>query len=320
MKVKNKVIKRTMISLIIVLLIMGIGTSYFIGNQVFLNSTQLVTNENTSEVSTNFWSQYGINYDEFKQEYKIEKIELKSSLDGHIIPADYIYSKKNKDKNSNTAILVHGLGGNRLTTYPVAEFFLENGYNVIAYDQRSSGENTAEYTTFGYFESEDLKDYVKYANKYINNYHDLVLWGTSFGGATVGIALGDTYINDNVDYVILDCPVSNMKYMIKTNIDQMNVGIATDYMVSMGSIINKMKLGFSYDDANVCNYTSETDIPVLIFNSKVDEVTPYFMGEDIYKSIKHDNKKIVSVEDSKHADIWLDYNSKYKKEIIDFIK
>lgn len=319
LKVKNKTIKKIVISLTIILLIVVVGTSYFIGNQVFLNSTQLVTNESTSEVSTSFWKTYGINYNQFKKEYKIEQIQVKSSLDGHIIPADYIYSKENKDKNSNTAILVHGLGGNRLTTYPVSEFLLENGYNVIAYDQRSSGENTAEYTTFGYFESEDLKDYIKYANKYINN-HDLVLWGTSFGGATVGIALGHTYINDNVDYAILDCLVSNMKYMIKSNIEQMDVGKATDYVVSMGSIVNKIKLGFSYDDANVCNYTCKTDVPVLIFNSKIDELTPYFMGEDIYKSIKHNNKKIVTVEDSKHADIWLDYNCKYKKEIIDFIK
>ena len=316
---KNKIVKKIIISLIIFILIVGIGTCYFIGNQVFINSTQLVTNESTSEVSTNFFNTYGINYDEFKQNYKIEKVELKSSLDGHIIPADYIYSKENKNKNSDTAILVHGLGGNRLTTYPVAEFFLENGYNVITYDQRSSGENTAEYTTFGYYESEDLKDYVKYANEYINN-QNLVLWGTSFGGATVGIALGDSYLNEHVDYAILDCPVSDMRYMIKSYMKDLEVGNAIDFMVSLGNIVNRIKLGFGYDDANVCNYTSKTDVPVLIFNSKVDELTPYFMGEDIYKSIKHDNKKIVSVEDSEHANIWLDYNEKYKNEMQDFIK
>lgn len=316
---KNKNTNKFVISVIAILLIMGLVTSYFIGNQVFLNSTQLVTNESTSGVSTNFWSTYQINYNEFKKEYKIEKIEIKSSLDGHIIPADYIYSNQSEDKNCNTAILVHGLGGNRLTTYPMAKFLLEKGYNIIAYDQRSSGENTAEYTTFGYFESKDLKDYVKYANKYINN-HDLVLWGTSFGGATVGIALGDKYINNNVNYAILDCPVSDMKYMIKTYIEELNIGSGIDYMVSMGNIVNKIKLGFSYDDVNVCNYTSKTDVPVLIFSSKIDKVTPYFMAENIYKSIKHDNKKLVNVKDSKHANILLDYNSKYKKEIMDFIK
>ncbi|WP_286173038.1 alpha/beta hydrolase [Caproiciproducens sp. MSJ-32] len=60
-------------------------------------------------------------------------------------------------------------------------------------------------------------------------------------------------------------------------------------------------------------------MPVLIFNSKKDLVTPYFMGEDIYKSIVHNKKKLVTVEDSEHAEIWIDYNDKYKNEILDFI-
>lgn len=46
--------------------------------------------------------------------------------------------------------LVYGLGGNRYTNYPIEEMFLQKGYNVLTYDQRSSNENTAQYTTFGY--------------------------------------------------------------------------------------------------------------------------------------------------------------------------
>lgn len=65
--------------------------------------------------------------------------------------------------------------------------FLENGYNVVSYDQRSSGENRAQYTTFGYLESDDLADCVEYLKDNINDNNKIGIWGTSYGGATVGI-------------------------------------------------------------------------------------------------------------------------------------
>lgn len=318
LKDKKSIIKITISAVLIIILIGSLGTSYYIGNLVFEGSTQLVTNKDTTSVPDNFWKEYELDYESFKKNYEIEKIELKSSLDEHIIPADYIYTKDNKDKNKDTVILVHGLGGNRLTTYPMAQFFLDKGYNVVTYDQRSSGENTAKYTTFGYLESNDLKDYIKYIKKE-NKDNKLLLWGTSFGGATVGIALGDKKVNELVDLAILDCPVSNMSYMLKEQLKEMNTGVPLDYLLYTGNIVNKIKLKFSYDDVDITKYTSKTKIPILIFNSKSDTVTPYFMGKDIYKSISHNNKKLVTVTDSKHADIWLDYNDKYKNELLDFI-
>lgn len=316
LKDKKSIIKITILAILIIILIGSLGASYYIGNLVFEGSTQLVTNKDTTSVPDNFWKEYELDYELFKKNYEIEKIELKSSLDEHIIPADYIYAKNNKNKD--TVILVHGLGGNRLTTYPMAQFFLDKGYNIVTYDQRSSGENTARYTTFGYLESNDLKDYIKYIKKK-NKDNKLLLWGTSFGGATVGIALGDKKVNELVDLAILDCPVSNMSYMLKEQLKEMNTGVPLDYLLYTGNIVNKIKLKFSYDDVDITKYTSKTKVPILIFNSKSDTVTPYFMGKDIYKSISHNNKKLVTVTDSKHADIWLDYNDKYKNELLDFI-
>jgi len=42
--------------------------------------------------------------------------------------------------NNPTVILVHGLGG--IDTGTIAEMFLQKGYNVLTYDQKSSNENT----------------------------------------------------------------------------------------------------------------------------------------------------------------------------------
>ena len=315
----KKVLK--IIGVIVVFFIVAgiIGTCYFTGVSVFNSSMQMVDNESTSiEKAKSYFKKIDFDLVEFQSKYKIETVEIESTLDGHIIPADYI--TVDGDKNVDTVILVHGLGGSRWTNYPIASMFLENGYNVISYDQRSSGENTAEYTTYGYLESQDLEDYVSYLKDSIGDNQRIGLLGTSFGGATTGIYLGSEQANQNVDFAILDCPMSNMSYMLSTEMEKMDIGIPVDFMMLMGSMTTKMKLGFSYEDTNVCNYIIKTMVPVLVINSEVDEITPYFMGEDIYNSVAHENKKIFTVEDSIHAEVFFDYPDEYEGNIIEFIK
>lgn len=136
--------KKILLVIFIVVLLLFLGMSYFIGTQVFMGSTQLVTCEDTSKVKDSFWERYNMDYDVFCSTYTIEKIEITSTFDGHMIPADYIYALGEEGNKDNlTVILVHGLGGNRYTNYPLAEMFLQKGYNVLTYDQRSSNENTA---------------------------------------------------------------------------------------------------------------------------------------------------------------------------------
>jgi len=289
--------------------------SYFIGIQVFKGSMQLVTNETTSDVPKNFLEEYNMDYNEFYEKYKIERIELTSTYDGHIIPGDYIYANQSEgNKNNKTVVLVHGLGGNRYTTYPYAEMFLEKGFNVLTYDQRSTNENTAKYTTFGYLEKYDLIDCIDYIKE--NAPGQIIgVWGTSFGGATAGLAMGYKDTDKKVDFLILDCPISSMEWMINTELKDMNIGISVSYMSWCGNIVTKLRLGFSYKDADVSKAMRNVEIPVLIINSKADTVTPYFMGKDIYDSIKGTNKQIWTVEDSEHVMMWIEHNQEYREKV-----
>lgn len=310
--------KRTkIISIILIfILLLFIAMSYFIGTQVFMGSTQLVTCEDTSNVKDSFWEKYGMDHEHFCSIYTIEKIEITSTFDGHIIPADYIYASGSEgNKNNQTVILVHGLGGNRYTNYPIAEMFLQKGYNVLTYDQRSSNENTAQYTTFGYWERYDLTDYINYLSSQAPE-QMLGVWGTSFGGATAGLAMKNKKVEEKIDFLILDCPVSNMKWMIEDELRKMDIGLPIPYMAFCGNIVNKLKLGFNYEDANVCDAIANIEIPVLIINSKADTLTPQFMGQELYDTILHKEKKMIwTVEDSMHTEMWLDHNQTYRNKV-----
>ena len=242
----KKALKITLAVLAAIVVLFGCF-SLFIGTQVVAGSTQLVTNESTTGVPDSFWEKYSMDYDSFRAEYTIERLSLVSSFDGHEIPADYIYAPGSEgSKDNKTVILVHGLGGNRLTNYPVAEKFLEMGYSVVTYDQRSSNENTAQSTTFGFWEKYDLIDYIRYVKEQAPE-RTLGVWGTSFGGATAGLALGNAEIDAMVDFLILDCPVSSMRWMVEDEMRRMDIGIPVSYMTFCGNIINRIHLGFFYN-------------------------------------------------------------------------
>ena len=56
------------------------------------------------------------------------------------------------------------------------------------------------------------------------------VWGESFGGATAGLALGYEDVDEKVDFLILDCPISSMEWMIEQEMKSMDVGIPLSYM------------------------------------------------------------------------------------------
>ncbi len=55
MEKKMKKCKKILLVIFIVVLLLFLGMSYFIGTQVFMGSTQLVTCEDTSKVKDSFW-------------------------------------------------------------------------------------------------------------------------------------------------------------------------------------------------------------------------------------------------------------------------
>lgn len=313
---KQKIIKRIIIGILSSLFIGFIVTAAFSGYMTFLNSTQLSTNEETTiDKSISFFNNIDFDYTGFQNQYTINTCEITSTLDGHTIPADFIISN---EKDADTIIMIHGLGGNRQSIFPVAEIFLEQGFNVLAYDQRSSGANTAQYTTFGYLESNDTADCVKYLDDFLSNDKDVYIWGVSNGAATAGIASRHDIVKNRVKAIILDCPISNTDDMMRINMQDMDIGIPVDFLMFCGNICNRIVLGFTYDQASSVLHLSKSKLPILTIATKSDEVTPYWMSEKIHEASS--NSVLVYVEDSGHADIFFDYPDWYKDVIYNFIK
>ena len=64
-----------------------------------------------------------------------------------------------------------------------------------------------------------------------------------FGGATAGLAAGYEDTAKDIDFLILDCPVSSMEYMIEQEMKSMDTGIPVSYMTWCGNIVKQAETG-----------------------------------------------------------------------------
>lgn len=301
------------IFLLVLSIVIGVGVAFsgYLGLSVYNGFTNAYSREDTKKNIKEFEVEYNI----FKSFYDVEEISIPSTYEDHEIPAIYIKD----DSNENIAVMVHGMGGTKESVISPASVLLELGYDVIAIDQRNSGDNMAPLNTFGVLESYDILDAVNYAKNIVKD-NEIILWGESYGGASAAIALGRD--ESNIDYLILDCPVSDGREFLEEILKDIEAeqGIPVSYMMFTGNIATKVKLGFTFEEINSRKWLAETNTPTLIFNSKADEVTPEQMGIDVYNAIPHDKKELVTSDSSPHVQIHVLERDLYLNSISDFLK
>ena len=85
-----------------------------------------------------------------------EDVSLKTA-DGLTLQGWYL-----PGENGAAIILMHGLGGNRISLLGVAESLVEAGYSALIFDLRAHGESEGEFVPYGGPEAEDVKTAVSY--------------------------------------------------------------------------------------------------------------------------------------------------------------
>ncbi|WP_419775114.1 alpha/beta hydrolase [Ignavigranum ruoffiae] len=308
--------KKILWSILAVIGLLFVGFSVYISIQVADGTTHLVEREDTYENSLTYLKEHDFDLDQFKKEHKMIFSKITSSAFGHKIP---LLEIKTSAPSNGAVIMVHGLGGSKESILPISQMFLDLGYDVYAYDQRNSGENMAETNTFGVLESKDLEDVTHRVAKSLDSNQTLILWGESFGGATVG--LGAKNLSKEVDYLILDSPVADGEAMTRQELNSISeeTGLPLDYMLTLGDWNLRISQGFSLADSKVTEQIKEVPTPLLIVHSKTDEVVPYTMGQEVFQASPAKHKKFISVNQGEHASLFYEQTDLYRQSIEQFL-
>lgn len=254
---------------------------------------------------------------ELKETYGVEDVVLTSELDGHHITADHIY--QNGSKDNDTVIMVHGIGGTRRSMKEDIDFYLGLGYNVLTYDQRSSGENDGFFYTLGVWEQYDLMDCVNYIDEQISEDKKIIVLGQSSGGTSAGLILGNEEAQEKVDYVILDSPVTSIYDLIKPKLARYVKADEVDDAMLCCEVFMKFMYGFGFEDGEVANFVADTTIPVLILTSQADTIVPMEQSQRLYDAIESSHKKIVISKISTHVSMKSTEHELYEKEVRNFL-
>ena len=305
----NKVLRAVIIVLIVVLLAFT-GFSFYIGGQVFDGFSNGVSREETIKNSKGFERQIH----ELEKKYAVKEVLVKDSGESDAIPALLV----KREGNQNIVCMIHGMGGTKETLAPLMEGLLQKGFDVIAYDQRNSGENQKEYNTFGVLESRDALAVLHYIAPVYKG-GKVALWGESMGALTAVLASGED--DSSIDCLILDSPVSDGRVMIENEMASIaeSKNIPIEYLSATGSLYSKFKIGVSFKDMDGIRAMKKVSKPVLITNSKDDKLTPPSMAEDLFSAVSHDQKKMETVTGYKHATYPYRKNDEYMKTVGGFL-
>lgn len=104
--------------------------------------------------------------------------------------------------NGAVIILLHSYFGDRLQTFPVAQMLYRNGYGVLMYDQRASGESEGNARSLGWLDIPDVSLAVAWLAGRDKDAR-LGAYGCSMGGA---IALAGAVRTPDIRAIAIDAP------------------------------------------------------------------------------------------------------------------
>lgn len=287
--------------IIVLVIIVGFITHYFLG-QVITRVPDTEEQMIESQLERKLFDK------EFYDNLPKEDIILRSK-DG--LKLRGIFIENNSDK---TMVFVHGITVGLIWSIKYIDMFINRGWNVLIYDQRRHGQSEGKYSTFGYYEKEDLDLWVNWVVDRKGKDSIIGLHGESMGAATV---LQYLDINKHVKFAIADCPYSDMRELLKGKLAQYKGFL--DPILPICNIITKRRAKFDFDWVKPIECVRKSEIPVMFAHGDEDTFVPWHMSEDMYEAKTKGLKKIYIAKGAAHARAIEVDKALYEKEVMEFV-
>lgn len=217
--------------------------------------------------------------------------------------------------SKNTFVIVHGYNSRGWTDGVALAYRAYNrGYNVLISDNRACGESEGEYLTFGVRESEDIARWVELVAKRIPD-GDIVLQGTSLGGATV--CMCSAMELPNVKAIISDCAFTSMRAEFE-HMSKMFLHFVAKTMLNAEERVTKKKFGFDFTSQSPIESIKQARYPVFFVHGRADTFIPYASAEELYSACPTE-KQLLLVDNCGHGGSQL-AGDEYYEPIFEFVE
>lgn len=190
---------------------------------------------------------------------------------------------KTEEKSIGTIIFSHGISCTHGIMIKHVDFFLKNKFDVVLFDQRRHGNSDGGFSSYGYYEKEDLSLFVSYVKNITREDKYIGIIGESMGAST---AIQMLDINNSVDFIIAESAFSDLEKLLKIYLEE-KYRIPYFIFGRLASFFAYIKHGFSFKDIKPIDIVKNTDTPILFIHGTEDQTTPYTMSIEMSEASKN---------------------------------
>ena len=271
--------------------------------------------ERTIKMSGTDWGQYGQTMQERKDYMLAQPHEevWRMSEDGLRLHATFFPNQDSK----KIALCLHGYTSQGMSDYiGLSGYYLKHGFAMFLPDARAHGQSEGEYVGFGCLDRYDLLGWIHWIIERCGEDIQILLHGTSMGGATVLMASG-LKLPPQVKGIVSDCGFTSPKAVF-THVLHSMYHLPAFPMIPIASAVNRRKAGYGLDDCNAAREVRKAKVPVLLIHGSADSFVPCRMCEEIYENCASPKKKLI-IEGAAHAESYYKDPESYEKALDEFI-
>ena len=271
--------------------------------------------DRTIKMAGTDWSQHM----DFIQERKVYMMEQPHedkwirSEDGLRLHATWFPQEKQK----KVVICFHGYTSKGMSDYiGLSGYYLKHGYSMLLVDERAHGESEGKYIGFGCLDRKDALKWMEWVVKNCGEDVQILLHGTSMGGATVLMSSG-LELPAQVKGIISDCAFTSPKEVF-THVLKHMIHLPAFPMMQLADVFNHKLAGYGLDECNAAEEVKKAKRPILLIHGSGDTFVPCDMCDVIYNNIASSKQKLI-IEGAAHAESYYKDTAAYEEVLNKFI-
>ncbi len=240
--------------------------------------------------------------------------ELRFSVNDILVDAWYFQGNRGCG-----IIFHHGFSATRIRVLKYYPLFKEYQCHLLFFDARHHGNSSGSFTTYGYYEKQDLIEIINEFQKKTNLVdHQIALVGESMGASILIQFAG--YTKRKFKMILADSPYSEFKTIVKERASVLYTKYSLIFLPGTFLFYN-LRTQSDYNDVSPKRYAKDVITPIFIVHSKADDYTRFYHSQDIYKNLNLKEKELILTDwNSKHVESIDDNFEAYNQYLKDFIK
>jgi len=217
--------------------------------------------------------------------------------------------------STKTMILCHGYTYNLYGSVKFLCLFLARGYNVLIYDHRYHGRSGGRFTTFGFYEKDDLKACVDWVLAKIGEESLVGTHGESLGA---GVVLQHAAIDPRIAFAIADSGYSDLERLLKLRMHE-DFHLPVFPVFPLADLVGRLRCGIEISEVSPIRMLKNVETAILLIHGVNDTLIPCQMSMELFDQ-RPQSRRLYLVPGARHAETYVVDQTAYTQHLDAFLE